>query len=268
METMTTSADAPVPDLPTADSTAALPAPPAPAAALAPTEGDAGAERLGYTLWAVLRRDHAGTSTGPTEAGTDASVAELERLVDELAAEGVVVRGFYDVSALRADADLMIWLHGEVPEAIQAGYRRLLRTGLLTGLLPTWNAMGMHRDAEFAKNHSPAFMRGKEPEAWLTVYPFVRSYEWYLLPEPERRQMLADHGKQGAAHRAVLTNTVASFSLGDYEWILALEAPELVQLVDLMRDLRYTEARRHVREEVPFYTGRRISPAQIVEVLS
>jgi len=41
-----------------------------------------------------------------------------------------------------------------------------------------------------------------------------------------------------------------------------------VQLVDLMRDLRYTEARRHVREEVPFYTGRRITTTEIIEVLS
>jgi len=39
----------------------------------------------------------------------------------------------------------------------------------------------------------------------------------------------------------------------------------------MMRDLRYTEARRHVREEVPFYTGRRLDDAaldaQILEVL-
>jgi chlorite dismutase len=34
-----------------------------------------------------------------------------------------------------------------------------------------------------------------------------------------------------------------------------------------MRDLRQTDARRHVREEVPFFTGRRIAPAELVEVL-
>jgi chlorite dismutase len=255
---MSTSADGPAPVLPTSDS----PAAPSPTPTGAPSSGSGG-ERLGYTLWAVLRRDPQNPYT-PDE--TDAE--SLDAVVESLAADGVVVRGFYDVSALRADADIMIWLHGEVPEAIQSAYRRLLRTDALGGLLPTWNAMGMHRDAEFSRNHSPAFMRGKDPEAWLTVYPFVRSYEWYLLPEAERRQMLADHGKQGSEHRAVLTNTVASFSLGDYEWILALEAPELVQLVDLMRDLRYTEARRHVREEIPFFTGRRITTTDIIEVLS
>ena len=66
----------------------------------------------------------------------------------------------------------------------------------------------------------------------------------------------------------MLTNTVAAFALGDYEWILPLEADELEDLVDLMRDLRYTEARRFVHLETPFYTGRRISAADLAEVLA
>lgn len=257
---MSSSADAAAPVLPTSERPEA---PARPDTGDAPTDAPAPAERLGYTLWAVLRRD----PQNPYAPELD-DVPQLDAVVDALAGLGVTVRGFYDVSALRADADIMIWLHGEVPEAVQSAYRQLLRTDVLGALLPTWNAMGMHREAEFSRNHSPAFMRGKAPETWLTVYPFVRSYEWYLLPEAERRQMLAEHGKQGSEHRAVLTNTVASFSLGDYEWILALEAPELVQLVDLMRDLRYTEARRHVREEIPFFTGRRIPTTDIIEVLS
>ena len=155
---------------------------------------------------------------------------------------GVTLRGFYDVSGLRADADLMVWLHGDAPEALQSALRTLRRAEPLASLLPVWNAMGVHRAAEFTASHLPAFLRGKEPEAWLTVYPFVRSYEWYLLPDDERRQMLADHGRKGSQYRQVLSNTVASFALGDYEWILALEAPELVDLVDLMRHLRQTEA--------------------------
>ena len=38
-------------------------------------------------------------------------------------------------------------------------------------------------------------------------------------------------------------------------------------LVDLMRHLRASTARRHVREEVPFYTGRRRSPRELVNDL-
>ncbi|NEM92452.1 hydrogen peroxide-dependent heme synthase [Galbitalea soli] len=215
-------------------------------------------EELGYTLWTVLRRD----PTHPVSGGNLApAIAAVE-------AAGVTIRGFYDVSAMRADADLLIWLHGPDPAKLQHALRDLRRNHLLKFLLPTWSAMGVHRDAEFSKDHLPSFMRGKAPEKWLTVYPFVRSYEWYLLPDEERREMLANHGRKGSKFRQVLPNTVASFALGDYEWILALEAPELVDLVDLMRDLRQTDARRHVREEVPFFTGRRIEVDEIEEVLS
>lgn len=212
---------------------------------------------LGYTLWSVLRRDPHNRVI-PTK---------ISAVIETVEAAGVTVRGFYDVSGLRADADLMIWLHGPDPQKLQWGLRELRRTAVLSNLIPTWNAMGVHRDAEFTSNHLPAFMRGAEPAKWITVYPFVRSYDWYLLPDEERKAMLSDHGRKGSEHRGVLANTVASFALGDYEWILALEADELVELVDLMRHLRQTEARRHVREEVPFFTGRRITVEEIAEVV-
>ncbi|MBP2436689.1 hydrogen peroxide-dependent heme synthase [Microbacterium amylolyticum] len=213
-----------------------------------------------YSLWTVWRRD-------PHHPVLTDDTAELDALVSQLAAEGVTVRGFYDVSGMRADADLMIWLHGAVPEDLQKATRRLRRTELLQNLLPTWHAMAVHRDAEFNKRHVPGYLRGEQARGWLTVYPFVRSYEWYLLPDAERREMLADHGRKGSVFTNVVANTMASFALGDYEWMLPLESDDLTALVDMMRELRYTEARRHVREEVPFYTGRRIPVSDIAEVL-
>jgi chlorite dismutase len=214
-----------------------------------------------YTLWAVFRRD-------PQRPVTEADDTELAAIVELIEQGGVSIRGFYDVSGLRADADLMIWMHGPDADALQRDLRRLRRTELLKNLLPTWNAMGVHRDAEFNRAHVPGFLRGVPAKEWLVVYPFVRSYEWYLLPEEDRRRMLADHGRKGAAFTSVVANTVASFALGDYEWLLPMESDELTDLVDMMRDLRYTEARRHVREEVPFYTGRRIPTSAVPEVLA
>jgi chlorite dismutase len=212
---------------------------------------------VGYALWAVLRRD-------PHPAEVPAP-----RFVDAVAAldDSVTLRGTYDVSGLRADADLLLWLTGPDPAALQAALRALRRTAELAPLLPTWNALGVHRDAEFSRAHAPAFLRGLPPKAWVTVYPFVRSYDWYLLPEDERRGMLAEHGRKGSEFAGVQANTVASFALGDYEWILALESDDPRELVDLMRHLRATEARRHVREEVPFFTGRLIEPAEVAEVV-
>lgn len=215
---------------------------------------------LGYTLWAVLRRDPARAADGSTE--------ELFERLETVRQHGVTVRGLYDVSGVKADSDLMIWLHGPDPQRIQWALRELRRSELLATLLPSWNALGVHRDAEFSANHLPAYLRNTEPKRWLTVYPFVRSYEWYLLPEEDRKRMLSEHGKAGREHPNVLANTVASFALGDYEWLLGLEADELVELVDLMRHLRHVDARLHVREEIPFYTGRRIELAELPEVLS
>lgn len=220
----------------------------------------------GYTVFVVLRKDPA----RPDDLdGHDVPrfVEELDGVIALVEDEDVTVRGIYDVSGLRADGDVMLWLHGPTAEGLQWGIRQLRRSRLFRALLPTWNAMGVHRDAEFNKAHVPGFLRGIEPKQWLTVYPFVRSYEWYLLAPEERGRMLAEHGRKGAAFRGVIANTVASFSLGDYEWLLPLEADELTDLVDLMRDLRATDARRHVREEVPFYTGRRVTTAELVEVL-
>jgi chlorite dismutase len=216
--------------------------------------------QLGYTLWAVLRRDPARTAEGPIE--------DLAERLAAVAKTGVVVRGLYDTSGVKADSDLMIWLHGPDPQRLQWALRELRRSPLLSTLLPTWNALGVHRDAEFTASHLPAYLRDTEPKRWMTVYPFVRSYEWYLLPEEDRRRMLAEHGKMGRDFPQVLANTVASFALGDYEWLLGLEADDLVDLVDLMRHLRYVDARLHVREEIPFYTGRRIELAELPEVLA
>lgn len=213
-----------------------------------------------FSLFAVWRRN-------PDHPVQEADETELENIVTLLAERGVTVRGFYDVSGLRADADLMVWLHGPVAEDLQRAVRRLRRTELMRPLLPTWNAMSVHRDAEFNKAHVPGYLRGIAPKGWLTVYPFVRSHEWYLLPDDERRTMLADHGRKGAAFKGVVANTMAAFSLGDYEWMLPMESDELTDLVDMMRDLRYTDARLHVREELPFYTGRRIAISEIPEVL-
>ena len=214
-----------------------------------------------FALWAVLRRN----SSLPAPTGTS---EEVENLVAELSAEGVTVRGFYDVSSLRADADVMVWLVGPTAEDLQKALRRLRRTALFATLLPTWNALAVHRDAEFSRSHIPGFLRGERARDWLTVYPFVRSYDWYVLPEEDRKRMLADHGRKGAAYKSVVANTVAAFALGDYEWILPMESDELLDLVDMMRDLRATEARLHVREEVPFFTGRRVDASQLPEVLS
>jgi peroxiredoxin len=215
-----------------------------------------------YTAWSVFR-----TVRPIGDADRTALGAEVEELFEQLAAKDVTVRGTYDVSALRADADLMIWWHASTADALQDAYARFRRTALGSHLEPVWSNMALHRPAEFNKSHVPAFLADETPRAYVCVYPFVRSYEWYLLPDVERRALLAEHGQLAREYPDVRANTVASFALGDYEWILAFEADELHRIVDLMRHLRASETRRHVRLEVPFYTGSRRDVSDLVAAL-
>jgi hydrogen peroxide-dependent heme synthase len=218
-------------------------------------------EVIRYTMWSVFRvRDRL-----PEDRATLST--EVDALLDQLAAKDVVTRGTYDVSGLRADADFMVWWHAASSDDLQEAYARFRRTALGALCSPVWSSMALHRPAEFNKSHVPAFLADEEPRGYLCVYPFVRSYDWYLLPDEERRAMLAEHGQQARGFPDVRANTVASFALGDYEWMLAFEADELHRIVDLMRELRASRARLHVREEVPFYTGRRRPVSELVAAM-
>lgn len=205
----------------------------------------------------------------PEALGEDraAVVDETETFLKQQEERGVVVRGVYDVAGLRADADFMMWTHAERVEDLQATYRAFRRTSLGVVSDPVWSVVALHRPAEFNKSHVPAFIAGEPAGDYVCVYPFVRSLDWYLLPEEERRTMLRDHGIAGREYPDVRANTVPAFALGDYEWILAFEGPDLGRIVELMWKLRYTEARRHVREEIPFFTGPRVGVEQLVNSL-
>lgn len=215
-------------------------------------------EAIRYTMWSVF----------DANAGLPAErvglIEQAQGVLDEYAAKGVIVRGWYDVAGLRADATTMLWWHAEDIDVLQSAYNAFRRTALGQAMTPVWSNVALHRPAEFNKSHIPAFLADEDPKSYVCVYPFVRSYEWYVMDDEERRAMLAEHGQMGRGYPDVRANTVASFALGDYEWILAFEADELHRIVDLMRHLRASKARLHVREEIPFYTGRRKPLAEIV----
>jgi len=218
-----------------------------------------------YTMWSVFRvSDRAALESG----GLGNAAAEVGDLLDQAAGKGIVTRGCYDIQGLRADADFMFWWVAPSSDDLQDMYVRFRRTRLGRCSEPVWSVMALHRPAEFNKSHIPAFVAGEEPRAYVSVYPFVRSYQWYLLDPAERRRLLAEHGMMAREYPDVRANTVACFSLNDYEWILAFEADELHRILDLMRHLRGAEARLHTRVEIPFYTGRRKPVGELLASLA
>jgi peroxiredoxin len=226
-------------------------------------------ELIRYTMWSVFRVTSPGAlDTGAqTKTGRPDLADEVTELCQNMADKGVVTRGCYDVQGLRADADYMFWWIAPSADDLQEMYSRFRRTGLGRASEPVWSVMALHRPAEFNKSHIPAFLAGEDPGDYVCVYPFVRSYEWYLLDDAERRQMLVEHGMMARDYPDVRANTVSCFALNDYEWMLAFEADELHRIVDLMRHLRGAKARLHTREEIPFYTGRRKPVSELLTAL-
>jgi len=222
-------------------------------------------DTIRYAMWSVFRISDTYGSQGDSLRAAEA--AQLVDFLEGLSDQDIIIRGIYDVSGMRADADVMVWWHAPTSDALQDAYNALRRTDFGRRLEPVWSQVAMHRPAEFNKSHIPAFLADEVARKYICVYPFVRSYEWYLMEDKERRRMLAEHGQMGREYADVRANTVASFALGDYEWMLAFEADELHRIVDLMRHLRASDARRHVREETPFYTGRRLEPTALVNLL-
>ena len=134
---------------------------------------------LGYTLFAIL--------AGPRPRGAAPTTADLDALTAATAAlpaDGVTLRGLYDVTGMRADADLMVWLHGEDPVALQRALRALRRTSVLADFENIWSAMGVHREAEdeatmrrlraAARARSEQFGERAFSERWAVVWERVR----------------------------------------------------------------------------------------------
>jgi peroxiredoxin len=217
-----------------------------------------------YAMYPVFRADPEVRSVFADPEDRARATREVEDLMKRLQ-DRVTLRGSYSTVGFRADADLLLWLVASAPEDLQHALVEFRRTEIGGYLDITWAFMGVVKPAEFSPDHQPAFVKGDPPKDYLCVYPFVRTAEWYLLPSDERAQLLRDHGVTGRAYAEVVGNTTSAFGLGDWEWILAFESPKLDMIVDVIRLLRNTEARRYTKVEVPFVTGIRKSVAACID---
>lgn len=235
--------------------------------------------------------------------------AEFLSVLEQLP-DGLTLRGSYSLVGLREDADLMLWVIGPNLDDIQGFAVKLRKSGLGHYLTTTQNYLGVVTAARYDPGHQAAFMLGAAPKNYVSVYPFVKTTEWYLLPFEQRRELMAEHGlvgrryavprekivaeveqahngknasgKRPAASAAsrhetaatavaeaeegggVLSNTVDSFGLGDYEFILANESDDPAELCHMMESLRKVEVRRYTKLDTPIFLCRRKQPDEVL----
>lgn len=218
-----------------------------------------------YAYYPVFRRTDALAGRDPSffAGQADEIAAVFEKFADR-----VTVRGTYLTTGFRPDTDLMFFWVATSADDCQELLVELRRTPLGAGLELTYAFLGVVRPAEFNPDHLPAFLRGEEPKRYLSVYPFVRTEEWYLMPPAERGKLLAEHGRMGREFPQVLPNTTSAFGLGDWEWILAFEADDPTAIVDCIRRLREAEARRYTKLDIPFVVGTRRELREALERLA
>jgi len=174
----------------------------------------------------------------------------------EAPGDGLGIRGVYSTIGYRADVDLIIWAVGSDAERIQDLATRIRRTKLGDALEMKQAYIGVGTASQYDPEHGPAFIKGTPPAKYLSVYPFVKTPEWYLLSYEDRRDLMKVHGQLGKEYPTILTNTVSSFGIQDQEFIVALEDDDPAVLVAMVQRLRLAEVRKYTSIDTPIYLGR------------
>ncbi|HWO89464.1 MAG TPA: chlorite dismutase family protein [Gemmatimonadales bacterium] len=116
---------------------------------------------------------------------------------------------------------------------------------------------GFTRPSQYTKARSAQELDPFAPErlAYLVVYPFVKTTEWYLKDRDERQRMMAGHIKVGKQYGDITQLLLYSYGLQDQEFVVVYETADLLRFLSLVQELRGTEARRFTQRDAPLHAG-------------
>jgi chlorite dismutase len=195
--------------------------------------------------------------------------AQVARVLDQPPA-GLLART-YALTGLKAGAEMLVWSIGPELASIQELHSRLLGTSMGGYLETSHSYLGMARRSEYLGEHAHG---GEGSDArrrpldlpYLFVYPFVKKREWYGLPFEERRRIMGEHFRIGHKYPKVRIHTGYCFGIDDMEFILAFETETPAEFLDLVSELRSTEASRYTALETPIFTCLRTPPGRMLDL--
>jgi len=195
--------------------------------------------------------------------------AQVARILEE-PPEGLLVRT-YSLVGLKAATEMMVWSIAAELGPLQELHARLLGSPLGGYLETPYSYLGMGRRSEYlgAHAHGGEGTDGRRrpfDRPYLFVYPFVKKREWYGLPFEERRRIMGEHFRIGHKYPNVRIHTGYSFGLDDMEFILGFEADAPADFLDLVSDLRSTEASRYTQLETPIFTCVLATPRRMLDL--
>ena len=169
-----------------------------------------------------------------------------------------ITMGSYSLVGTRGDVDFLLWEISPTLEAINELQAQLNRTELGSYLEMPHSYLSMTRRSQYVDSHQhdgqeAATMRiiGRK---YLFVYPFLKTHEWYQLSKEERQRLMSEHFVIGHRYPDVKISTAYSFGLDDQEFVLGFESDDPANFLDLVEDLRGSEARPYTLRDTPIFT--------------
>lgn len=180
------------------------------------------------------------------------------------AAEGFRSQGMllhsYSLLGIRAEADFLLWRISEVLEQFQEMSSALLKTGLGKYITIPYSFLAMTKRSTYVDKHVHPGQEGRRGQIvpgesrYLFIYPFVKNRDWYRLPKEKRQELMDEHIRLGHKYPSVKLNTTYSFGLDDQEFVVAFETDKPADFLDLVMELRETEASHYTLRDTPIFT--------------
>src|SRR5881394_146149 len=177
----------------------------------------------------------------------------------------------YGLVGIRGDCDFLLWQAAEDLDSLVALQTALNRTDLGAYLTTPYNYLAMTRRSiyEFPEeSNQPSRLVIRPSNArYLFVYPFVKTRAWYLLPKAERQAMMDEHVRVGRRYPSIRLNTTYSYGLDDQEFVLAFEGDNPADFLDLVMELRESQASSYTLRDTPTFTCVQMSLWDMLDTL-
>ena len=180
----------------------------------------------------------------------------------------------YSTVGLKAGIDFMLWRIGYDLDPFQQMVADINRSILGRYLDIPQSYMAMTKHSQYVDEHVHdgqegrrlKIVPGKKP--FLFVYPFVKTRDWYLLPQADRQRIMNEHIAIGHKYPRVKINTTYSFGLDDQDFVVAFESDSAAEFLDLVQELRETESSKFTVRDTPMYTCRRSTIEEILDSIA
>lgn len=179
----------------------------------------------------------------------------------------------YSLVGIRGDCDFMLWRIGYDLPKFQEMTAQLLATGLGQYLTTPYSFLAMTKRSTYVRDHKHADQEGVRLRLtpgefrYLFVYPFVKNKAWYRLTQHARQGMMNEHIEVGHKYPTVRLNTTYSFGLDDQEFVVAFETDKPGDFLDLVMELRHSEATSYTLRDTPIFTCVRRELPEVLDLL-